>query len=346
MYCESEWDLYDGHCYRKFSSELDFADARLSCQSFGADLVVITTSAENAYVIDTYVPNPFVSLGIGVQIVAGNFTYTDAFDTPVSYTDWNSGEPDGSGMCVRIYLNKWRDSACSPRPYLCERNQWDDSTTTIPNITTSTPTAQSTTTELQFNTISQTTSPIPRTTTASPLTTETTMTTAASPLTTATTTSQPSLTTMTTGQPLSTATISTTTTQSIPTRPPINATALTLSAATTNVTSLLPNAVHLITTEWKPKTQLDRVNPTFTPEEAKYAEILGASGIFVILGVVIAVVVMDINTLKLNGHLMIRNIRRFKRAIKRKNQTRRNDNPRRPSSARMVENDDMQLQNV
>ncbi|MGZ3476712.1 MAG: lectin-like protein [Polyangiales bacterium] len=115
--------LYGGHCYFPINKRT-WAVAHDFCASLGAHLVTITSAAEETLVEsirsgkDRWIG---LSRPAGSPSTEASFVWVTA--EAVSYKKWASGEPNGSGECVRLRAsNDWGDQGCNTNlDAICER---------------------------------------------------------------------------------------------------------------------------------------------------------------------------------------------------------------------------------
>lgn len=135
------WRRHDSNCYKlKAETMKTWSGARHDCVLEGADLVSITSEAEEQFVTGT-LDSSHWDLWIGFstlkcnkiscKVEAGNkdFTWSDALQ--VNYTNWADNEPavdPQTGSCSAIIkgptdqFGKWKSHACrQERPYMCKR---------------------------------------------------------------------------------------------------------------------------------------------------------------------------------------------------------------------------------
>jgi hypothetical protein len=90
---------------------------RAQCQAIGADLAIITSAADNAFLTSVLGMNE-AFVGAHDRAVEGTFRWVD--DTAVTYTNWRMGEPnDGGGTyaedCIVLQgqlAGVWDDRPC------------------------------------------------------------------------------------------------------------------------------------------------------------------------------------------------------------------------------------------
>ncbi|KAK3247573.1 hypothetical protein CYMTET_42931, partial [Cymbomonas tetramitiformis] len=121
--CASEWTLFNGRCYRLFSSAT-WSNARTSCQGFpGGDLATIP-SAEIQEVLSSLrggTSNSFVF--VGGYAVDGNWEWGWINGAEWEYENWYRDEPSSTSEdCLTLMKSgSWNDLSCgSTRPYICE----------------------------------------------------------------------------------------------------------------------------------------------------------------------------------------------------------------------------------
>ncbi len=103
-----------------------WAAAQDSCLSFGTDLAVISDDAENALVTslgDLYFVGARYWVGLTDSAVEGTFTWVDG--SPLGYTAWVVGEPNGGNASDCVVLRggttTWADFDCAtPQAFVCE----------------------------------------------------------------------------------------------------------------------------------------------------------------------------------------------------------------------------------
>ena len=130
-YYVCEWEshggtMFNGHEYKLCEITKSWADAKADCLAMGGHLVTITSSAENAFVNDLAGSN---TVWIGLTDEASEGTWKWVTGESVTYTNWNSGEPNdyGSGEdYAEMYTNgMWNDNGppqfpSTTRYYVCE----------------------------------------------------------------------------------------------------------------------------------------------------------------------------------------------------------------------------------
>ncbi len=119
---------YNGHCYMLFTSvDKTWTNAKAACASYsGSYLASITASAEHNQIVSGFsFPSQSTFFGFNDLTTEGSFVW-DHGET-VSYTNWQSGQPDNSGGsqdCAVLYQPfsyKWDDNNCTTTyDYLCE----------------------------------------------------------------------------------------------------------------------------------------------------------------------------------------------------------------------------------
>jgi len=84
---------FDGSAYyKRTAGDLTYHDAKALAESLGGTLPIITSQAENDYI--TSVADGNVWLGLTDEANEGTFVWDDG--TPLTYTNWNTGEPNNS----------------------------------------------------------------------------------------------------------------------------------------------------------------------------------------------------------------------------------------------------------
>lgn len=84
-----------GHYYRISASGLTWTEARTRAEGWGGYLSTINDADENEWVRMMYTIFGTVSIGLSDEAEEGTFTWANG--EPVTYTNWNEGEPNDSG---------------------------------------------------------------------------------------------------------------------------------------------------------------------------------------------------------------------------------------------------------
>ena len=127
--CPCDVEYYLGEPYMVCSAPLEWAPARTECLTYGYDLVAINDAAENSWIVSTATAAGFTSdshftwMGFNDRSSEGSWVWSSG--DAVTYTNWNSGEPnDSSGEdCGHLWSSgKWNDIPCTgyTTPYICE----------------------------------------------------------------------------------------------------------------------------------------------------------------------------------------------------------------------------------
>lgn len=121
---ESGAKTFGGHCYFALSGNRNWDSGRTGCTGVGAHLVTISSAAEESFV-ETISGGSDRWIGLsrpsGSPVVDASFSWVtgEAF----SFKAWASGEPNDSGLCVRIRTGgQWSDTSCNnTNTAICER---------------------------------------------------------------------------------------------------------------------------------------------------------------------------------------------------------------------------------
>ena len=130
--CNSEYfnETYFSACY----DPMTWQNARSTCQIRGYDdLVTITDSSENIFVHNLFPVHELSDGGVywfGYNDINNVNNFTWASGISATYSNWNSGEPNGGSIedCGMLYSNAfiqytlWNDHPCSnAHSYVCEK---------------------------------------------------------------------------------------------------------------------------------------------------------------------------------------------------------------------------------
>jgi hypothetical protein len=130
---------YNGHSYYRSTSSMTWTNARQACLNMGGHLVTITSSGENNFVFNTW---PSGWIGFTDEAVEGQWKWVT--NEPVTYTNWNGGEPNNAGnedYAQFVGGGRWNDLPNLSLPYVLE---FEYIVTTTPWTVVSTSTTNST----------------------------------------------------------------------------------------------------------------------------------------------------------------------------------------------------------
>lgn len=117
--------IFNGHTYQLVRTDMNWTDARNWCTNAGGHLVTINSEEENAFLkrwMDE-ISSGTIEFFIGLD--TSNSADVDAWITgePLSYTNWNAGEPSGAGISIfRSTDGGWRAQNYNKYWSVCE---WD-----------------------------------------------------------------------------------------------------------------------------------------------------------------------------------------------------------------------------
>ena len=108
--------------YTLMNEALSWSDANAACLAAGLQLATVLSAAENALLLTAAAGN---KVWIGGTDAASEGTWKwSSTGTPLSYTNWYSGEPNnyqGNEDCVH-FSGKWNDVNCARKfKFVCER---------------------------------------------------------------------------------------------------------------------------------------------------------------------------------------------------------------------------------
>lgn len=132
-YCPADYLTYGNKCFKFVDEEVDWNMALEKCKEAGANpynLVSISDPWENAFLQSHLADRAYDRYWIGLYQYHGSngeFGWID--NTPVTYTNWAGGEPNGAldEGCTELYgdiarVGQWNDVVCSiNQPYICMR---------------------------------------------------------------------------------------------------------------------------------------------------------------------------------------------------------------------------------
>eukprot|EP00964_Phaeocystis_antarctica_P073571 scaffold45150_cov70-Phaeocystis_antarctica.AAC.1 len=112
--------------YTLISDALSWGDADAACLAANMQLASVQSAAQNALLLTIAAGNQ-VWIGGTDAASEGAWVWSPS-NTPLSYTNWATGEPNNSGGedCVAVvgiyYGGKWNDDRCSKKKkYVCQQ---------------------------------------------------------------------------------------------------------------------------------------------------------------------------------------------------------------------------------
>jgi hypothetical protein len=115
--------MYEGHCYIPINKRT-YTAARDFCVTLGAHLVTVTSKGEQTFLNSFGVmEDRWMGLARPDATPMTASSYKWITGEAVSFTNWDSGEPNFSGPCVRMRNGgAWADQGCTTTIYgICER---------------------------------------------------------------------------------------------------------------------------------------------------------------------------------------------------------------------------------
>ncbi|XP_070560937.1 C-type Lectin CRL-like [Ptychodera flava] len=97
-----EWSPIGGPsaCYRCFTNEEEWEKANNICKQYNGFLASIHSRQENDKILSVCPESYDLWIGYNDKELAGNWVWADSSE--VSYTNWDSGEPDGNSRGIGI----------------------------------------------------------------------------------------------------------------------------------------------------------------------------------------------------------------------------------------------------
>jgi hypothetical protein len=109
---------YNGHSYYRSTTSMTWTSAKVACENMGGHLVTIANSAEQSFVFNTW---PSGWIGFNDEAVEGQWRWVTG--EPVTYTNWNGGEPNNAGnedYAQFVTGGRWNDLPNVSLPYVIE----------------------------------------------------------------------------------------------------------------------------------------------------------------------------------------------------------------------------------
>ncbi|KAM6952041.1 uncharacterized protein PEZ65_008987 [Lycodopsis pacificus] len=122
--CQSGWRKFENSCYFVSTVKKNWASSRADCIAKGADLVIIDSRDEQAFV--NGLTSNYAWIGLTDSVTEGTWMWVDG--TPVTTTYWKGGQPDsfgGNQDCGETWssgVGGWSDESCSYNQiFICEQ---------------------------------------------------------------------------------------------------------------------------------------------------------------------------------------------------------------------------------
>jgi hypothetical protein len=109
---------YNGHSYYRSTTSMTWTAAKVACENMGGHLVTMNSAAENNFVFQTW---PSGWIGFNDEAVEGQWRWVTG--EPVTYTNWNPGEPNNAGnedYAQFVGGGRWNDLPNTSLPYVIE----------------------------------------------------------------------------------------------------------------------------------------------------------------------------------------------------------------------------------
>ncbi|XP_030252874.1 C-type lectin domain family 4 member M-like isoform X2 [Sparus aurata] len=125
--CKTGWQKFDIGCYFVSTWKKNWTLSRQECIDMGADLVVIDSRDEQAFVKGMLKSGQNAWIGLTDSLTEGTWMWVDG--TPVTTTYWQPGQPNsfnGNQDCGEILhrsagVGEWNDDGCFAEQYwICE----------------------------------------------------------------------------------------------------------------------------------------------------------------------------------------------------------------------------------
>ena len=121
----SDFIMVGSNCFKAYSEELNYARANSRCNAVGAALATITGPGDDQFLSDLMQDNMGYWIGLNDIDVEGTFVWQDGSivwkdESSLSYTNWQSDQPDGGDCVLKGKTLLWRDQPCNlNRTFVC-----------------------------------------------------------------------------------------------------------------------------------------------------------------------------------------------------------------------------------
>ncbi|GCB78168.1 hypothetical protein scyTo_0016794 [Scyliorhinus torazame] len=124
--CPDQWRWFQQNCYYFSSVTKDYTDAQRSCTSMHANLVVINSAEEKAF-LQRWNQKGGHWIGLSDSICEGDWRWVDGTDYASSVKFWRQGEPNDDNNnedCAELHVcGEWNDLPCTVKQYwICEKS--------------------------------------------------------------------------------------------------------------------------------------------------------------------------------------------------------------------------------
>ncbi|XP_072347365.1 CD209 antigen-like protein C [Scyliorhinus torazame] len=124
--CPDQWRWFQQNCYYFSSVTKDYTDAQRSCTSMHANLVVINSAEEKAF-LQRWNQKGGHWIGLSDSICEGDWRWVDGTDYASSVKFWRQGEPNDANNnedCAELHVcGEWNDLPCTVKQYwICEKS--------------------------------------------------------------------------------------------------------------------------------------------------------------------------------------------------------------------------------
>ncbi|XP_020796927.2 C-type lectin domain family 4 member M-like [Boleophthalmus pectinirostris] len=128
--CPAGWRSHMFSCYYTSETKKNWKNSRDYCKNRGADLAIITSREEMAFINGLYSSDKEVWIGLSDDGIEGHWTWVDGTTLNPNATFWGNGQPnsyDGRNQdCVEFWHRatgngEWNDESCKIEQYwICE----------------------------------------------------------------------------------------------------------------------------------------------------------------------------------------------------------------------------------
>jgi len=125
---QNRWQIFDNFCFKVFTTQKTWEDARQRCEQFSSILATIHSKEENDFELSLLNDDQKAWIGASDTTSEGNWVWLDGEDWG-GFEFWRGSNQDGveNENCLLIKDDgRWKDASCnSTRLNICKKEKYD-----------------------------------------------------------------------------------------------------------------------------------------------------------------------------------------------------------------------------